>query len=188
MNEAWRRTALGALLGLATLLALTRVGMLGYRHVRSQMGRVDQKSGQVRLAERRVGRLRAIEAAGPATRERLVAIAPALLSGAPSSAEADLRARVLQLADSCSVRIVDAQALADSDSIGYLAAARIGLTMEADTRGLSGMLEALATGVPYTLMDSISITPKDPYGDRRRPEVLSIRLVASGRYLRREPQ
>jgi hypothetical protein len=120
---------------------------------------------------------------------RVIALAPAILSGdTPNSAGATLAGILAGAAAQSGIRLGTVQVRADS--LSRDAFTRVGAHMEAtgDVRGIIGMLGALEGGPQFIAIRSLSISQPEPAAGDDRVETLHVELDVEGLMLNPRPK
>jgi hypothetical protein len=115
---------------------------------------------------------------------RLVAQAPRLLAGNGPAEAADALAGLVSLAVSRgNGKLTRIEPVADSTARGLLRRVSLIAGLDADVRGLTAVLQRLATGDPVLTVESINVVVADPNAPAAAAELLRVELVVHGWYL-----
>jgi hypothetical protein len=114
----------------------------------------------------------------------VVALAPELLSGSSAAeAMADLSGRMNLAASSSAAKLERVEPLPDSGRAGRLRRVRLRATIEADIRGLVGVLRAVERAKAALAVTEMRIVAVDPSASDRVPEALRAELTVAGWFL-----
>jgi hypothetical protein len=130
-----------------------------------------------------------LEDSGAVIRNKVLGLAPRLLSGTrEADATADLTLRLKQAARDNRMRIERTSSLPDSAGAGGLRPASLRAALEGDSRGTLGMLGALARGRVALTTTDLRITAANPAAAGAVAELLKVEVTVRGWYLpRAEP-
>lgn len=169
-------------MGLA--LFLLKLAPWGWRAVTDAQAELRSRA---ELLERMRADIRAadlLEDSAVVVKTRLATLAPRLLTG-PTGAEAraDLGARLAAAAARHRVRVSRTDPVADSVERWGLGWVAVRTTLESDTRGLLGFLEAVRQEPAVLVIDGLGIAVADPLVPADRPEQLRTDLTVRGWFL-----
>jgi hypothetical protein len=120
--------------------------------------------------------------------QRLLALAPALLSGdSPSSAAATLAGLLSGAAAQASVRLGAVQVRPDSVYRGAFTRVAVRANATGDINGVTQMLLALERGPTLLAIRELSITQPEPGASADRAEALRLELLVEGLMLNPKP-
>lgn len=136
---------------------------------------------RVRADIRDAGRL---TASAPAVEQRLVALAPRILTGRrEADALADLSGRLEAAAAQQKVRLLRTTPVPDSTRVGSLRRAVIRASLEGDTRGTLALLGRLERQHAALRVTELMLTAVDPASAANKPEVLRSELIVRAWYV-----
>jgi type II secretion system (T2SS) protein M len=125
-----------------------------------------------------------LQDSGVVVRQRMATLAPRLLAPRDSTQAAmALGALVTLAAERHSVRVSRTDALADSAWAGPARRVSVRASLESDTTGLLGLLQALSQRVELLVVGDVTVVATDPSAAPSRPEVLHTELTVQGWYL-----
>jgi hypothetical protein len=172
-----------AVVGLAVLLL--RVLPWGWRAVADASAGLQDRAERLAYMRAQVADAKSMEDSGTAVRKRMTTLASVLLSGSSAGeAVASLGSRVGVAAERARVGIRRTDVLDDSAAAGIARRVSLRASVDGDTRGVLGLLGALASAPELTSVDAIQIAA-EPAVDPARPEVLHGEITVSGWYLPR---
>ena len=176
-----RRAIVGGL-GAVTLVVLAARGIPAYRAWSQEMSAESAEARAALVRARTVaGRANASRDSAAARGRRMVALAPAILSGeSVNGAGAALAGILSGAAAQSGVKLGAIQVRNDSMSRGTFT--RIGVHAEAtgDVRGLTHMLASLEAGPTLLVIRSFAVTQPDPAAGDDRIEALKLELDLEG--------
>jgi hypothetical protein len=151
--------------------------------VRDARDRLEARTELLGRMEADVRSTSRLEDSAAAVRTRVVALAPELLGpGGESEAVAALGALLSSAAERQRVRVSRTEAVPDSARAGPARRVSVRATLESETAGLLGMLEALARQRAVLTVGSLQIAA-DPPPVASAPELLHTEFTLSGWYL-----
>lgn len=126
----------------------------------------------------------AVQDSAARLKARLIEQAPRLLSGNGPAEAADALAGLVGLAVSRgNGKLTRIEPVADSTARGLLRRVSLIAGLDADVRGLTAVLQRLATGDPVLTVESINVLVVDPNAPAATAELLRVELVVHGWYL-----
>ena len=139
-------------------------------------------------AESALSDLPVIEERSAATRARLVALAPALVSGATEAeAQADLNGRLALVANRERTRLLRADPVTDTGRVGSLRRVRLRIEVESDWSGLVGFLRGVVADPAVLRVTAVTLRGAEVVVLTSGPEVLSAQVEVTGWYLEKRP-
>ena len=169
-------------------LLLFRVVPSGWRAWRTGGEELAGRRALLARAESALGDLPAIEARGAATRARLIALAPALVSGATEAeAQADLNGRLALIANRERTRLLRADPVADAEHEGGLRRVRLRVEVESDWSGLVGFLRGVVADPAVLRVTAVSLRGPEVMVLTAGPEVLGAQVEVTGWYIEKRP-
>ena len=137
-------------------------------------------------ADLALGQLDALEAKAEETRERLVGLAPRLVSGhTDAEAQADLNGRLALIANRERTRLLRADPVADSGRESQLRRVRLRIEVESDWAGLVGFLRGVVTDPAALRVTSVALRGAEVPTMTTGAEVLTGEIEVTGWYLER---
>lgn len=131
-----------------------------------------------------LAQLGALERIAGEVQERLVELAPRLVSGrTKAEANAALVAAVRSLAERAGMKVERVGSVADTTRVGGLTAVVAHLQGEADATGLQSALRALATDDMTLEVRALQVVATNPSASDGLPERLGIQLTVRGWWL-----
>lgn len=175
--------------GIAIVAALA--GLRGVPWTWTVLSRIHERLAAERellaRAESDLRGLAALQDSAERLKERVVGLAPRLLSGASASeAVAGLSGHLSHLALTHNARLDRTDPIPDSVGAGELRRVTMDAVFESDVRGLAGLLGGFAAGQPVTQVSRLRVTTNDPAAPARTAEVLRIEVRVQAWYLDRE--
>jgi hypothetical protein len=146
---------------------------------------------QTELAHARAGAAarKAVHDSLAARGQRLLALAPALLSGdSPASAAATLAALVSGAAAQANVRLGAVQVRPDSVALGAFTRVAVRASATGDVTGVTQMLLSLERGPTLLAVRELSITQPEPTAPADRAEALRLEFLVEGLMLNPKPR
>jgi hypothetical protein len=111
-------------------------------------------------------------------------LAPKLLSGGSAAeASADLSGRLNRAASQSAAKLGRVEQVPDSTATGRLRRVRLRATLEADIRGVSGVLRALEHNEAALSVNEVRVVAVDPASGDHVPEVLHFEVTVAGWFL-----
>ena len=159
--------------------------------VRDLQGRRERLAARRELLIRTREQIRDAQAladSAPAIERRLVALAPAVLTGRRGAdAVTDLLGRLSRAAADQRVRLVHSGAAADTVRVGRLARVTVQASLEGDARGVLGVLAGLERGPAAAVVADVRFTALDPLSPPTAAEVIATDVVIRGWFVVAEP-
>jgi type II secretory pathway component PulM len=181
------RRALG--IGIAVVLGaifVLRVVPAAWRSWHASREELEAQRALLVRAERALGGLDSLEASAAATRAKLVALAPMLVSGRTSAeAQADLHGRLALIANRERTRLVRADPVPEEAEEALLRMVRLRVEVESDWNGVVGFLQGVVRDPAVLRVRSVAVRGSDATSVANGPEVLSGEIEVVGWYLAR---
>ncbi len=128
--------------------------------------------------------LSAMEDSARALTQRVVALAPRLLTGPTAPAAlSDLSGQLTMLSLRHHAQLVSLERVPDSTTAGSLHRLTASAVVNTDFRGMAELLVALGRDPVAIRADHIVVVPADPYAAGAQAEQLRVELTVSGWYL-----
>lgn len=180
-----RALLIGAGVVAGALLAL-RGAPAAWDAVRNTRETLSARTELLVRAEADVLRAAALEDSAAVVRNKVLALAPRLLSGTrEADAAADLTLRLKRAAAENRVRVERTSSLPDSGRAGGLRPVLLRAALEGDSRGTLGVLGTLARSPVSLTTTDLRITASNPAAPGAVAELLRIEMTVRGWYLPR---
>ncbi len=178
-----RAVLFGASIVLGAVLLL-RVVPGGVRWVLASQRELRQRAELLGHAHAELAQAGALGDSGGQLTRALAGLASKLLvGGTRAEAGADLATRLSLVAARHQVKLERVDQLADSAAAGRLRRIAVRVALESDIRGISGLLQALASGDVALPVEALRIVAPDPGGAAAGAEVLKGEVTVAGWYL-----
>jgi hypothetical protein len=176
---------LGAGIVVGALLALRGVPA-AWNGLRNTRETLSARTELLARAELDVLQADALEDSGAVVRNKVLGLAPRLLSGTrEADATADLTLRLKRAAADNRVRVERTGPVPDSGRAGGLRPVSLRAELEGDSRGILGVMGALARAPVASATTDLKITATNPAAPGAVAELLRIEMTVRGWYLRR---
>lgn len=167
----------------AVAVLLLRLGPWAWHGVTQAKEELQGKAERLAYMRAQVASARSLEDSGAVVRAGMARLAPSLLSGSTANeAVADLGTHLNVVVERARVGVRRTDPVPDSTSAGLARRVSLRASIEGDTRGLLGLLGALAEGPQLVSVHQIQVAA-DAVADPVRPELLHAELTVSGWYL-----